>query len=266
MNPLNIIGTSIIRPKMDSDWENEIPKAMKLRVPRIWRMAHVAVNTLLKNVDNTPKALIVATALGALEETKNYLDGLFKDGFGSPRNFIASVHNSMAGKLAMDFSIKGPNLTVCDGQNSFASAIGTASLLTEDDYPVLLVVIDEKIELLNTIIPHLSDNCKKYLNNEWYEAAIVFMLDSSPETEKPYLTALGPQPIYNQSPEEKCAELAHTLDSNNISLLPLSETSDSFLKPAIVAYELITDSQKGYHAIGSFSPSAQAAAVVNLCI
>lgn len=266
MKYLNIVKTSIVSPQLEPDWENEIPKRMRTRNPRIWRMVYAVVDRLLKDIDTKPKSLITATALGALDETKNYLDGVYKDGFGSPRSFIASVHNSMGGKIAIDFNIKGPNLTICDGQNSLASAIQTASLLTEDDYPVLLVAIDEKIELFDTITPYLSNSCKKYLNTEWEEAAIAFLLDSSSKNRKPYITATGPSLIYNQSPEEKCIKMVNTFSESNISLLPLFETSDSFIKPAIKTYEIINKIKKGNFAIGSFSPSAQAAAVVNICV
>ena len=262
-----IINSSIVRPQQEPDWEKDIPKMVRARTPRIWRMVHVAADRLLKDVDVKPKSLIAATALGALDETINYLEGVFKDGFGSPRSFIASVHNSMAGKIAIDYKIEGPNLTVCDGQNSFASAVQTASLLNENDNPILLVIVDEKIELLNNIIPSLSDNCKKYLDTEWEEAAVAFLLSTSSGSEKPYITADGPQPVRNKKPEEKCAEMINYLNSNNnTKLLPLSETSDSFIKPAIKAYEILNNSEKGNFAIGSFSPSALAAAVVNICV
>ena len=251
---------------MESDWENEIPKRMRARNPRIWCMAYAAVDRVLKDTDTKPMSLITATALGALDETINYLDGVFKDGFGSPRSFIASVHNSMAGKIAIDFNIKGTNLTICDGQNSLASAVQTASLLSEDDYPALLVVIDEKIELFDNIIPYLSDGCKKYLNTEWEEAAVAFLLDPSIEKRKPYITAAGPSPVHHQTPEEKCSEMITTFNESTASLLPLAETSDSFLKPAIKTYEIINSQEKGNFAVGSFSPSAQAAAVVYICV
>ncbi len=262
MRPLTIIKTSIVRPGIDHEWDNEIPKMARLRTPRIWQMAQIAVKRLLTDCSTPPQSIITATALGALDETKNYLDGVFKDGFGSPRNFIASVHNSMAGKLALDFDIEGPNLTVCDGQNSFASAMVTASLLTNADYPVLLVVVDEKIELLNTLLPHFSDNCREYLDKKWEEAAVAFLLDSS-DGKTPCMSAIGPELTGDQTPEEKCTELA---DIKEYPLLTLSETSDSFLKPALVVYEIIAGSRKGNHAIGSYSPSAHAAAVVNLCV
>jgi len=267
MHYLNIISSSIIRPQLEPDWEKDIPKMVRSRTPRIWRMVHAAVDRLLKDIDIKPESVIAATALGALDETINYLDGVYKDGFGSPRSFIASVHNSMAGKIAIDYKIEGPNLTVCDGQNSFASAIQTAGLLNKSNNPILLVTVDEKIELLSNIIPNLSDTCKRYLNPEWEEAAVAFLLDTSSGSEKPYITAAGPQLVRNQKPEEKCAEMINNLNINNkTKLLPLPETSDSFIKPAIKTYEILNNSEKGSFAIGSFSPSAQAAAVVSLCV
>ena len=160
MHTLKIIKSSIVRPALDPEWEELFPKALRARTPRIWRMARVAVDTIVSDGTARPKSLISATALGALDETKSYFDGLFNDGFGSPRNFIASVHNSMAGKIALDFKISGPNLTVCDGHNSFASAIVTASILSKIDFPALVLVIDEKIRLLDDIIPNLSGICK----------------------------------------------------------------------------------------------------------
>ncbi len=265
MKPVNILKTTIISPGTDPEWNADVPKKMKFRASRIWCMAYVAVNKLLTDADNKPKSIIVATALGAMDDTKGFLDGVFKDGFGSPRNFIASVHNSMAGKLALDFEIKGPNLTICDGQNSFASALVSASLLLKTDFPVVLVVIDEKVELLDTVIPHLSDKCKEYLVPDWEEAAVAFLLDNPTKTIEPYISAVGPQPVSDNSPEQKCANLTESFESSP-TLLSLSKTSDSFVKPAITAFNMISESIKGNHAIGSFSPSAQAAAVINLCI
>ncbi len=265
MNPFSIIKTSILRPSSDSNWKNEVPRTMKLRAPRIWNMAYVVTQRILKDSENYPKSIVVSTALGALDETKNYLDGVFKDGFGSPRSFMTSVHNSIAGKIGIDFKIKGPNLTLCDGQNSFASSLVAASLFTKDDFPVLLIAIDEKIELFNTILPHLSDTCREYMDLNWEEAAVAFLLDPFYENKKPTILAKGPQLVYSQSPEQKCKDLAQRISKEFISL-PLTETSNSFLKPAIVTYEMIESRKRGNYIIGSFSPSAQAVASIALCI
>jgi len=266
MKPLSVIGVSSIQPARDPDWSAEVPKIMRTRAPRIWCMAHAAVKKMLIDCSRTPKSIVTATALGALGETKNFLDGVFKDGFGSPRNFIASVHNSMAGKLAVDFSINGPNLTICDGQNSFASALVTASLLSQKDFPVCLVVIEERIELLDTILPYLSEECAAYLNRNWYEAAVVFLLDNNQIQGCPRISAVGPETVGSLAPEEKCALLAGAISGNGITLPPLDETSDSFVKPAIVAHNHITEAAPGTYLIGSYAPSAQAAAVVMLCM
>lgn len=265
MKPLQIIKSSIVRPQHDPDWKSEIPKRMKMRAPRIWRMAQVAVQRLLNNCDIQPNSIIAGTALGALDETIKYLDGTFKDGFGSPRNFIASVHNSMAGTLAMNFKIKGPNLTVCDGQNSFSSAIRTASLLTDNDLPAIILIIDEKTELLTTLQPHFSDECKKYLSETWEEAAIAFLVDKKVVPKKPYMQASGPQSVFSSNAQEVCVKLLKS-DNTGGTLLPLPETSDSFLKPAIKAYEILSTPLLGNHCIGSYSPTAQAAAIVSLCV
>lgn len=266
MKPLHILKTSITRPAQNQNWNAGVPKMMRSRAPRIWCMAYAAVNKLLTDCDTPPKSIVTATALGALDETKSFLDGVFKDGFGSPRNFIASVHNSMAGKLALDFKINGPNLTVCDGQNSFASALVTASLLTEHDFPVCIVAIDERIALLDTIVPHLSEECRQYLNAEWEEAAVAFLLDNTPDIKKPCISALGPQATRSEDPAQKCADMAASFYEEHTPVPPLIETSDSFVKPAIITHELIAHSQEGTHVIGSYSPSAQAAAVVNVCV
>lgn len=265
MKPLNVVKSSIIRPGSDPDWKAEVPKRMRMRESRIWCMAHAAIKLLLSDTDLQPRSIIVATALGALEDTREFLDGLFADGFGSPRNFIASVHNSMAGKLALDFNIKGPNLTVCDGQNSFASALVSASLLLPSEFPVIILGIDEKIQLLDRIAPHITESCREYLNVEWEEAAIGFLLDNSADRGMPTICSVSPRPDNDDSPEDSFKELAKSFE-NNPALMPLSETSDSFIKPAIIAHELLSQSKTGNHVIGSYSPTSRATAAIYLCI
>ena len=230
-------------------------------------MAHVITKRILLKSALKPQSLIIATSLGALNETEIYLDALFKDGFGSPRSFIASVHNSMAGKLAIDFSIHGPNITVCEGQNSFASALKTGSLLTEDDNPILLIVVDEKVELFTRIRPYLSEDCKKFNSENWEEAAVAFLLNVSENPEKPYMVSTCSQPVQDaRSPESKYAGFVSQNNNNNVTALTLMETSDSFSKAAVSVYDLINGSQTDTFTIATYSPSARAVAVVTICI
>jgi hypothetical protein len=266
MEPLFILKTAIAAPLRDQAWDAAVPKMMRNRSPRIWNLAYSAVAGLLAGCQAPPASIVTATALGALDETRNFLDGVFKDGFGSPRNFIASVHNSMAGKIALDFKIRGPNLTVCDGHNSFASALKTASLLNGNDYPVLLLVIDEHIPLLDTLQPNLSDHCREYLAADWEEAAVAFLLTPKPWPGVPSILASGPSPVGDENPEEKIARIIESSRYPGADCKPLAATSDSFIKPALAAYDLIIAAQKGVHAIGSYSPATRAAAVITVCM
>ncbi len=266
MHTLKIIKSSILRPSQEPGWEELFPKALRARTPRIWRMARVAADKLVSGCAVRPQSLISATALGALDETKSFFDGLFSDGFGSPKNFIASVHNSMAGKIALDLKIGGPNLTVCDSHNSFASAIVIASILSNSDFPALLLIIDEKTELLDEVIPNLSDTCKKHLTPHWEEAAVAFLLDRNPGNEQPCLSAVGPLIVNEPDSQETCTAMAASSGVPHLSIAPLHETSGSFIKPAIHAYDLANSSLRGNYAICSYSPSAGAAAAVILCM
>jgi hypothetical protein len=265
MKSLAVLKSSVVIPEQDPAWVNEIPKDMKLRAPRIWRMARVAVDRLLKDSGSSPRSVICATALGALDETRIFLDGIYTDGFGSPKSFIASVHNSMAGKLGIDFKITGPNLTVCDGHNSFASALVAAALLREQDFPAVLLVVDEKIELIDTVLPHFSQECRAFLQKEWQEAAVAFLLDFPTSEDKPALCGCGPVAAGEKTPAGCIEELAKKNCRESI-LLPLSETATSFVKPALAAHSLLSGGKKGTYALGSFSPTARAAAIVTVCI
>ena len=130
---------------------------MKRQDARIWQMAYAATAGIVTTEDAChPRSVIVGTALGALDETRLFLDGVFIDGLGSPRNFIAAMYNSIAGKLALEFTICGPSLTICDSHNSFASALVAADLLADNDFPVLLCIVDERLPLLDDLQPHFS--------------------------------------------------------------------------------------------------------------
>ena len=47
---------------------------------------------------------------------------------------------------------------MCEGQNSLASAIIAAGLLSDKYFPALVLAIDERIELLDRIHPFMSEN------------------------------------------------------------------------------------------------------------
>lgn len=266
MEYLSILSTSAVLPSQEPSWSDEVPASLKRRDPRIWQMAYVAAARAMKHCPEKPKAIIIATALGALDETKNFLDGVFTDGLGSPRNFIASVHNSMAGKLAQEFKVAGPNLTLCDGNNSLASAIGSCALLKNEDFPALVVAVDENIELLDRLIPHLSAGCKQMLDNNKQEGAVAFMLHNKGGDPCPRIRSIGPLFIGDKGPDPACSTLLQLqgTDSQTSVSFP-SKTAGGFLAVPIAVHDVFRGSIAGRYALCSFSPSSKAIAMVDLC-
>ncbi len=266
MKPFTVLGHSALFPQSDPVWNIEIPPHLKRRDPRIWQMAYVAVARLLKNAAAKPKSILVGTALGALDETKGFLDGIFSDGFGSPKNFIASVHNSMAGKLALEFGISGPNLTFCDGQNSFASAIANCELLDSDDFPALVVAVDENIPLLDTILPVMPAQCRAYLSEHTKEGAIALLLANSQTL--PAIRSIGPR-FAGSNKDKACTRETVT------ALLKTQKSPDrffdlsyckSFLSGAAVCAAELQKNSPGSSIVTSYSPPSNAFSAIELLL
>ncbi len=265
MSALNIRGYSAAIPGADGAWQAELPAHIKRRDPRIWTMAYAATARLLKTISEKPRSLCVGTALGALDETKNFLDGVFKDGFGSPRNFIASVHNSMAGKLALEFSIDGPNLTLCDGQNSFASALAVCGLLPGDSFPCLVVAVDEAVPLLQELAPHLSIECQTGTAAMGEEGAVALLLDRSSPACLPAIRAVTPTPVGPHTPEACAAALAESFGAKAAAVRPL-EDCRSFLSAALQVHAVLGSAGPGTFIVPSYSPSSMACAAIEVTV
>lgn len=260
---LNVVSVSAVIPSREHNWADLVPPQMKRRDPRIWHLAHVASKRAIETAICKPQSVIAGTALGALDETKNFLDMLYKEGFGSPRNFIASVHNSMAGKIALDLEIPGPNLTVCDGHNSFASAIATAGLLDDQSFPVLVLLIDEHIPLLDRLRSSFSDQCLPFLTENWEEAAVAFVIDRDNRESGIFISSRGPVPVNSKNPRDVCMDLGGNSTEVRNSFL-FEESCVSFIQPAISAFDLISNGFTGSKIIGSYSPSSKSAAIVEI--
>ncbi len=259
---LSIINSAAVVPGREPQWQEEVPASIKRRDPRIWQMAWLAASRVLSAADSKANSIITGTALGALDETKNVLDGVYDTGFSSPRNFIASVHNSMAGKISLEFKIPGPNLTMCEGQNSFASAVSAAVLLDSSCFPVLLLVVDERIELLDRIHPYMSRKCSEYLCADWEEAAVAFLLGTAEQNSNTLIRSLGPFPADENDPGKSCREMV--LRYLKPGCIIPDNTSTSFVKPAISAFEWLNSSDPNPAAVCSYSPSSKGAAIVEL--
>jgi hypothetical protein len=265
MRPLTILGSGAAIPATDATWENRVPAAMKRRDPRIWRMAYAAAAQALTGARSKPQSLCVATALGALDETKSFLDGVFSDGFGSPRNFIASVHNSMAGKLAMEFSIDGPNLTFCDGPNSFASAIAAASLLSADLLPCLVVAVDESIPLLRDLAAHLPKECALGSESTAHEGAVALLLDNLQPEFASSVRAVASTPVGARTPEDCAADCVKQFGKAGAQV-EFTGGQSWFLVPALRVYAALSAGVSGTHVVESYSFSSKACAAIEVAV
>lgn len=266
--PLGIEAVAAVYPSREQGWDSAIAPRQKRRTPRIWQMALVATGRLLEQTETQPKSIVVATAFGALDETCAFLEGVYRTGLGSPRNFIASVHNSMAGRLAIELGVAGPNLTLCDGQNSFASALTSIDILTDSDFPVLLLSIDENTELLRTrIAPQVSSLCKPYMAQDGDEGAVALLLTRNQAPSRRSMRAIGPVPLSKgDTPDTACERLARQHFDQPYRLFGLHESSSWVMRPGQLVEELLGKHDSGRFVVGSYSPTAHTIALVELCV
>jgi 3-oxoacyl-(acyl-carrier-protein) synthase len=134
--------------EMDADLDPGLIRRLK----RLPRMALALTKACGCGPDDTPpEAIYLGTGWGALSETHDFLQRLFKTGerFPSPMDFIGSVHNAAAGQIALWTGATGANLTTTCPHAAFEQALLSAQLLQKADAPILLMGLDEAH-------PHLS--------------------------------------------------------------------------------------------------------------
>ena len=185
---LHICSIAAVLPS-DENWKEGLPASLKRRTPLIWQLSYQAASKAMAQSTLAPEAVICATALGALDETVVFLDKVLDTGFGAPRQFIASVHNSMAGVLAKELTITGANITLCDSNSSLSSALLTATALTEQTF--LIIAVDEQIELFNQI----AQNCRGgegFIDQE-HTGAVAMIVQKTVDT-TPYVSTTPPAP------------------------------------------------------------------------
>ena len=132
--------------------EKEISKSLSTRaarrLKRLSRMGLSLATAAFENAgnDKEPGSVFFGTGWGGLSETHDFLKALYEtdERFSSPTDFMGSVHNATAGRIAVKFSAKGPNITTTGGDYSFEQALMSAHLMaTGQDKPVLVMGADE---------------------------------------------------------------------------------------------------------------------------
>ncbi len=132
--------------------ESEICQPLSARsVRRLKRLSRMGLSLAMDVVGNTggpeePGAVFFGTGWGALSETHDFLKSLYEtdERFSSPTDFMGSVHNATAGRIAIKFNARGPNITTTGGDYSFEQALMSAHLLAaQKDKPLLVMGADE---------------------------------------------------------------------------------------------------------------------------
>jgi len=142
-----------------------LPNSLKRKTPKIFQLAYLAAREAVFSHNKKPQAVICASSLGCLDETISFLDKLHDTNFGSPKDFVFSVHNSLGAMLAKEFEISGANLTLV------ADDIDDAKFLAQiiDEKTILLVYFDAKNEFAQKVLEKCGE---KIQSGSWASAVL----------------------------------------------------------------------------------------------
>jgi|GEM_PF-3198185 len=95
--------------------------------------------------------LVVGSAFGELETTKDFLKTFSDTGLARPVLFQNSLHNSTSGFASIHFHFTGPVITVSHGLFAFENSLEVANLLLTQRQADLLIVT-----YVETVVPDLA--------------------------------------------------------------------------------------------------------------
>ncbi len=125
----------------------ELPPRLVRRLGRLSQIVLALGDSAYKagGASEKPGSVFFGTGWGALSETNDFLTKIFETGgkYGSPTDFVGSVHNAPAGQAALFFGAKGANVTATSGDSSFEQALIMAQMLNEAGNDALLIGADE---------------------------------------------------------------------------------------------------------------------------
>ncbi|MBM4355221.1 MAG: 3-oxoacyl-ACP synthase [Deltaproteobacteria bacterium] len=108
----------------------ELPARSLRRMKRLPRLTLALADAAIKAGGRPVSGVYLGTGWGPLSETWEFLDKLFGSNleFSSPTDFVGSVHNAVAGQVAIWHKATGPNITATSGDVSFEQALLAAQL------------------------------------------------------------------------------------------------------------------------------------------
>jgi hypothetical protein len=208
-------------------------------------------------------SVIVGSALGALPVTCGVLKRINSSPDTVDNVFLKIMFTGVAEEIAGMFRINGPVLTVSDSQNTLSNAITTVSLLNKNDFPAIVCIVDEHAPIVDTLYPHFSSRCRKYLNNDWHTTATVFIIDREDIPEHAAIKAYGPFPVNRQKPEYFFRKFLHEYHPEFSGEFLFEETNQSFVRAAQLIHTGLQRTIR--HCIaGFYSPTSGAASLVEI--
>lgn len=135
------------------------PRALR-RMKRLPRITLALADAVVKKGNRPVDGVYLGTGWGPLSETWDFLEKLFGSNleFSSPTDFVGSVHNAVAGQVAIWHKATGPNITTTCGDVSFEQALlaaqltmsagGSASCLigADEDHSKLSPLFDSSVD------------------------------------------------------------------------------------------------------------------------
>ncbi|MBN2497224.1 MAG: beta-ketoacyl synthase chain length factor [Deltaproteobacteria bacterium] len=124
------------------------------RLARLGTLA-LALGEALAGQTEAIEAVFFGTAWGPQTETWRFLERLFASAerLSSPADFVSSVHSAPAGRLAMRYGARGPQITATCGAVSFEQAVLSAGLLAPEGAALLLGADEHHAELTPLLQP-----------------------------------------------------------------------------------------------------------------
>ena len=140
--PADIIHYDGIMQNVLPDFKEYFSPIEMRRMSRIIKCSSAAAAECIKEagVDKID-AITTSTGLGCLEDTEKFLNKMLDtdEGLLTPTTFIQSTHNTLSGKIAIDYKCNEYNITYAHKTISFESALLDAFLLIKEGKNNILV-------------------------------------------------------------------------------------------------------------------------------
>ncbi len=142
----------------EADYQKYIDAQVRRRMSDQIKRGVTCAMRAVEGIDiNALHAIFVATGLGCLKDTQQFLQVSLQSKPPSPTAFIQSTHNSIAGQIAIQLQCKGANMTYSQGERSFERAIMDTYLEELQEHQRVLVgAIDERIPFLDQAIIRIN--------------------------------------------------------------------------------------------------------------